>query len=124
MFSDLVYQVQKQVWKDNDYKEVLKRLARGESVPDYSLETQATLLFFTERVVFPSNQEIQLDIPQQRHNSPLAGHPGHEKTLNLIKSDLYWSGMNQIIKYYASSFHKCSRKKNIHNKKFGLIKPL
>ncbi|MBW0523646.1 hypothetical protein O181_063361 [Austropuccinia psidii MF-1] len=53
-----------------------------------------------------------------------AGHPGQEKTLKLVKLDFHWSGMTQFIKDYVSSFQQCSRNKNIHNKKFGLLKPL
>ncbi|MBW0567920.1 hypothetical protein O181_107635 [Austropuccinia psidii MF-1] len=57
IFPDLVDKIQKQVWQDNDYKEILKQLARGESVPDYSLEPQARLSLFNDRVVIPSNEE-------------------------------------------------------------------
>ncbi|MBW0580366.1 hypothetical protein O181_120081 [Austropuccinia psidii MF-1] len=32
--------------------------------------------------------------------------------------------MTQFIKDYVSSCQKCARKKNIHHKKFGLLKPL
>ncbi|MBW0566636.1 hypothetical protein O181_106351 [Austropuccinia psidii MF-1] len=103
MFSDVVDQIERQVWKDKDYKEIIKKLARGESVPDYSLEPQAKLFLFKDRVVIPSNHEIQLDIHQKHNDSPLAGHPGQEKTLKLIKRDFYWAGMNQIIKDYVSS---------------------
>ncbi|MBW0470146.1 hypothetical protein O181_009861 [Austropuccinia psidii MF-1] len=122
--SHLVDKIQKEVWQDKDYKEILKQLARGESVPDYSLEPQAKLLLFKDRVVIPSNEELQLNILQKRHNSPFAGHPGQEKTLNLIKRDFYLAGMNQFIKDYVSSFQQCSRNKKINHKKFGLLKPL
>ncbi|MBW0521922.1 hypothetical protein O181_061637 [Austropuccinia psidii MF-1] len=54
----------------------------------------------------------------------MAGHPGQENTLKLIKGDFYWAGMNQFIKEYVSSCQKCSRTKNIHHKMFGLLKPL
>ncbi|MBW0489966.1 hypothetical protein O181_029681, partial [Austropuccinia psidii MF-1] len=76
------------------------------------------------RVLLPSNGELQLNILQKRHDSPLAGHPGQEKTLKLIKRDFYWAGLNQLIKDYVSSCQQCSRNKNIHHKKFGLLKPL
>ncbi|MBW0469343.1 hypothetical protein O181_009058 [Austropuccinia psidii MF-1] len=72
MFSDLVDHIQKEVFKDKDYKEVLKKLARGESVPNYSLEPQAKLLLFKDRVDIPRNQELQLDILQKNHDSQLA----------------------------------------------------
>ncbi|MBW0492158.1 hypothetical protein O181_031873 [Austropuccinia psidii MF-1] len=124
IFSDLADQIQKEVWKDKDYKEILKKLARGESVPDYSLEPQAKLLLFKDRVVVPSNEEIQLNILQKNHDSPLARHPRKEKTLKLSKRDFYWAGMNKFIKEYVFSCQKCSRNKNIHHKKFELLKPL
>ncbi|MBW0533335.1 hypothetical protein O181_073050 [Austropuccinia psidii MF-1] len=87
IFSDFIHKIQKEVGQDNDYKEILKQLARGESVPDYSLEPKAKLLLFKDRVVIPRNEAIQLKILQKHHDSPLAGHPGQEKTLKLIKSD-------------------------------------
>ncbi|MBW0584563.1 hypothetical protein O181_124278, partial [Austropuccinia psidii MF-1] len=124
VFSDLVDQIQKAVWQDKDFEEILKQLARGESVSDYTLETQAKLLLFKDRVVIPSNHELQLDILQKRHDSPFTRHPGQEKTLKLIKRDFYWAGMNQILKDHVSSCKQCSTNKNIHHKKFGLLKHL
>ncbi|MBW0574037.1 hypothetical protein O181_113752 [Austropuccinia psidii MF-1] len=103
IFSDLVDKIQKELWQDNDYKEILKQLGRGKSVPDYSLEPQAKLLLFKDRAIIPSNEELQLNILQKCHDSSLAGHPGQEKTLNLIKRDFYWAGMNQFIKGNVSS---------------------
>ncbi|MBW0558879.1 hypothetical protein O181_098594 [Austropuccinia psidii MF-1] len=123
IFSDLVDKIQKEVCKDKEYKEILKQLATGESAPDYSIEPQAKLLLFKDRVVIPRNEELQLNILQTHHDSPLAGQPGQDKTLKLIKRDSYWAGMNQFIKDYVSSCQQCSRNKNIHHK-FGLLKPL
>ncbi|MBW0580963.1 hypothetical protein O181_120678 [Austropuccinia psidii MF-1] len=124
VFSDLVDKIPKAVRKDKDYNEILKQLAKGEPVSDYNLETQAKFSLFRDRVVIPSNHELQLGILQTHHGSPLAGHPGQEKTLKLIKRDFYWAGMNQTIKDYVSSCQQCSRNKKIHHKKFGLLKPL
>ncbi|MBW0483856.1 hypothetical protein O181_023571 [Austropuccinia psidii MF-1] len=124
IFSDLFDKIQKEVWQDKDYKEILKQLERGESVPHYSRGTQAKLLLFKDRVVIPRNEELQLNILQRHHDSPFAGHPGQEKTLKVIKRDFYWAGMNKFIKDYVSSCQQCSRNKKIHHKKFGLLKSL
>ncbi|MBW0484813.1 hypothetical protein O181_024528 [Austropuccinia psidii MF-1] len=75
-------------------------------------------------MVSSSNEEIQLNILLKNHDSPLAGHPGQEKTLKIIKRDFYWAGMNQFVKDYVSSCQQCSRNKKINHKKFGLLKPL
>ncbi|MBW0575675.1 hypothetical protein O181_115390 [Austropuccinia psidii MF-1] len=124
ILSHLVDQIQKEVWQAKDYKEILKQLARGESVTDYSLEPQAKLLLFKYRVVITRNEEIQLNILQKHCDSPLAGNPGKEKILRLTKRDFYCNGMNQFIKNYVSSCQQCSRNKKIHHKKFGLLKRL
>ncbi|MBW0515020.1 hypothetical protein O181_054735 [Austropuccinia psidii MF-1] len=124
IFLNLVDQIQKELWHDRDYKEIVKKLAKGELVSHCSLEPKAKLLLFKDRVVVPSNEEIQLNILQKSHDSPLAGHPGQEKTLKLIKRDFHWAAMNQFIKDYVFSCQQCSRNKNIHYQKFELLKPL
>ncbi|MBW0498980.1 hypothetical protein O181_038695 [Austropuccinia psidii MF-1] len=75
-------------------------------------------------VVVPNDATLELSILQKHHDSPLAGQPGQEKTLKLVKQDFHWSGMTKFIKYYVSSCQQCSRNKNIHHKKFGFCKPL
>ncbi|MBW0567246.1 hypothetical protein O181_106961 [Austropuccinia psidii MF-1] len=67
---------------------------------------------------------MKLSILKKHGDSPLAGHLGQEKTLKLVKWDFQWSGMTQFIKDYVLSCQQCSRNKNIHHKKFELLKPL
>ncbi|MBW0492899.1 hypothetical protein O181_032614 [Austropuccinia psidii MF-1] len=97
---------------------------RKKSVQDYSLDSSSQLLVFKDWVVVPNDPTIQLSILQKRNDSPLAEHPGQEKTLKLVKRDFHWSGMTQFIKDYVSSCQQCSRNKNINHNKFGLLKPL
>ncbi|MBW0461671.1 hypothetical protein O181_001386 [Austropuccinia psidii MF-1] len=85
MFSDTADQIQKEVWKDKYYRGVLQKLARGESVKDYSLEPQAKLQLFKDKVVILRNQELQMDILQNHHDSPLAGHPGQRRPSSSLR---------------------------------------
>ncbi|MBW0584067.1 hypothetical protein O181_123782, partial [Austropuccinia psidii MF-1] len=123
-FQHLIKQDEKALWQDSQYRSILQELGKGKSIQDYSLDSSSQLLLFKDRVVVPNVPTIQLRILQKRHDSPLAGHPGQEKTLKLFKRDFHWSGMTQFIKYYVSSCQQCSRNKNIHHKKFGLLKSL
>ncbi|MBW0565337.1 hypothetical protein O181_105052 [Austropuccinia psidii MF-1] len=123
-FSNLIESIQKALWQDSQYRGILQDLGKGKSVQDCSLDSSSQLLLFKDRVVVPKDPTIQLSILQKGNDSPLAGHPGQEKTLKLVKWDFHWSGMTQFIKDYVSSCQQCSRNKNIHHKKFGLLKPL
>ncbi|MBW0480623.1 hypothetical protein O181_020338 [Austropuccinia psidii MF-1] len=123
-FSNLIDSIQKALWKDSQYRSILQELGKGKSVQDYSLDSSSQLLFFKDQVVVPNDPTVQLSILQKLHDSPLAGNPGQEKTLKLVKWDFHWSTMTQFIKDYVSSCQQCSRNKNINHKKFGLLKPL
>ncbi|MBW0571530.1 hypothetical protein O181_111245 [Austropuccinia psidii MF-1] len=123
-FPNLIDSIQKALWQDSQYRSILQELGKGKSIQDYSLDSYSQLLLFKDWVVVPNDPTIQLSILPKLHDSPLAGHPGQEKTLKLVKPDFHWSGTTQFIKDYVSSCQQCSRKKKIHHKKFGILKPL
>ncbi|MBW0542546.1 hypothetical protein O181_082261, partial [Austropuccinia psidii MF-1] len=123
-FSNLIDSIKKELWQDSQYRSILEELGKGKSIQDSYLDSSSQLLLFKDWVVVPNDPTIQLSILQKRHNSPLAGYPGQEKTLKLVKRDFHWSGMTQFIKDFVSSCQQCSRNKNIHHKNFGLLKPL
>ncbi|MBW0508086.1 hypothetical protein O181_047801 [Austropuccinia psidii MF-1] len=123
-FSNLIESIQKVLWQDFQYRSIRQDLVKGKSVQDYPLDSSSQLLLFKDWLVVLNEPTIQLRILQKRHDTLLAGHPGKEKTLKLVKRDFHWSGMTQFINDYVSSCQQCSRKKNIHHKRFGLLKPL
>ncbi|MBW0542599.1 hypothetical protein O181_082314 [Austropuccinia psidii MF-1] len=98
-FSNLIDSIHKALWKDSQYRSILQELGK-------------------DQVVVPNDPKIQLSILQKHHDSPLAGHPGQEKTLKPVKRDFHWSGITQFIKDYVPSCQRCSRNNNIHHKKF------
>ncbi|MBW0587871.1 hypothetical protein O181_127586, partial [Austropuccinia psidii MF-1] len=104
-FSNLIDSIQKALWQDSQYRSILDEWGK-------------------DWVMVANDPSIQLSILQKHHDSSLAGNPGQEKTLKLVKWDFHWSRMTQFIKDYVSSCQQCSRNKNIHYRKFGLLKPL
>ncbi|MBW0528045.1 hypothetical protein O181_067760 [Austropuccinia psidii MF-1] len=92
-FSNFIELIQKELWQDSQYRSILQDLGKGKSVQDYSCDSSSQRLLFKDHVVVPNDPTIQLSILQKRHDSPLAGHSGEEKTLKLVKQDFHWSGM-------------------------------
>ena len=43
------------------------------------------IILFKNRVYVPNNRDIRRSIITETHESPVAGHPGHLKTLYLLK---------------------------------------
>ncbi|MBW0479522.1 hypothetical protein O181_019237 [Austropuccinia psidii MF-1] len=88
-FSKFIESIQNALWQDSQYRSILQELGKGKSVQDYSVDSSYQLLLFKDWVVVPNVPTIQLNILQKRHDSPLTGHPGQEKTLKLVKWDFH-----------------------------------
>jgi len=59
------------------------------------------------------NNSLKLKVTYQYHNSKVAGHFGHDKTLELIKRDYYWSNMEDWVRNYVRTYDACQRNKII-----------
>lgn len=67
---------------------------------------------------------LRTDVLRSRHGSVLAGHPGREKTINLVLRDYSWPGVKQFIRSYVRACDVCSRIKTPRHKPYGLLRPL
>ena len=90
---------------------------------DYTI-SKNDLLLYKQRIVVPDVPELKLSILESRHDSPLAGHFGQEKTYQLLSRDFYWPGMTKDVKDYVNRCYDCNRNKSSNHRKFGLLQPL
>ena len=79
------------------------------------------IYFFNERIYVPS--DLRLQVLEQCHDSPLAGHFGQKRTLELIQRDYYWPGLSTATKDYVKGCHSCRRNKPSTRKAYGLLAP-
>ncbi|MBW0467875.1 hypothetical protein O181_007590 [Austropuccinia psidii MF-1] len=84
-FSNLINSIQKELWKDPQYRGTLQDLRKGKSVTYYSLDPSPQLLLFKDWFVVPNASKIQLRVLLNRQESPVVGHTGHEKSLRLSR---------------------------------------
>ncbi|KAF8758925.1 hypothetical protein RHS01_02686 [Rhizoctonia solani] len=98
--------------QDESLEEILQFLQNESKAPpsikrafkDYQME--AGLLFYQGRIVVPDVGTLRTDLLRIFHDSPLAGHPGRQRTLELISRNYYWP--DSFTKYRI--FVKCSKK--------------
>jgi hypothetical protein len=57
--------------------------------------------------VVPDNEDLKRDLIAAFHNSPIAGHPGQQRTLELISRRYYWPGMRAQILQYVETCETC-----------------
>ncbi|MBW0558458.1 hypothetical protein O181_098173 [Austropuccinia psidii MF-1] len=71
-FSNLNESIQKRLWQELQYRNILQELGKGKSVQDYSLDSSSQLLLLKDWVVVPNDPTTQLRILRQHHHSTLA----------------------------------------------------
>ncbi|KAF8675323.1 hypothetical protein RHS04_06715 [Rhizoctonia solani] len=91
--KELQHQIKAALDQDKSLEEILQFLQNESKAPpsikqafkDYKME--AGLLFYQGRIVVPNIGTLRTDLPCTFHNSPLAGHPGRQRTLELVSQN-------------------------------------
>jgi len=68
--------------------------------------------------------DLQRWIVSLCHDTKIAGHPGHWKTLELVSRNYWWSQMSRYIRQYISICDLCLRTKPIRQALVGELHPL
>ena len=75
------------------------------------------------RVYVPQDSQLRHDIVQAHHDSPVAGHPGRWKTLDLVVRSYWWPGISRYISQYVKGCDKCNRTKTYPTAPAGRLAP-
>lgn len=86
--------------------------------------TKRQFLSFNNRVYVPDYNNSRLKILQARHDSPIAGHPGILKTIELISRDYIWIGLRSDVEIYVNGCAVCQRTKGTNRLPTGTLKTL
>jgi hypothetical protein len=85
---------------------------------------QDGLLLQEGLVCVPDDPELKRMILEECHDSPMAGHFGIAKTLDLVSRTFYWPSMRKYIMDYVGGCDICQRSKSSNHKPYGLLQPL
>ena len=88
---------------------------------DYHIKNN--FIFFNDRIYVP-DPECRMLVLRFLHDSPVAGHPGIHRTLELVKRTFWWPKMHEFVKDYVLSCDVCTSSKKSKHKPYGLLKPL
>jgi hypothetical protein len=67
--------------------------------------------------VVPGNTTVRRDILNHFHDALMAGHPGRDETIQAVKRQYWWPGMNTWIEDYVKGCAPCQQSKNLTHPK-------
>ena len=72
----------------------------------------------------PDSGHLRTRVLQLKHDHPTAGHPGQNRTLDLLRREYTWPNVRTDVKDFVNSCVSCKRNKAPRHKPFGLIQQL
>ncbi len=85
-------------------------------------ELENGILYHRDRVYVP--EAMRLAITAAHHDTPMAGHYGITRTLELITREHYWPHMRDFIDDYVTRCQQCARNKPTTHATYGALAPL
>jgi len=67
--------------------------------------------------------KLRLEIIKLHYNTPVAGHPGQWKTLELVTYNYWWPGITMQVKNYVLGCNQCQWMKSFPEKPAEKLKP-
>ena len=75
-------------------------------------------------IYIPDSNNLWLRVLRYKHDHILSGHPGQNKTVDLIRRKYTWPGLCEFVKKYCKSCTTCMQAKPQWHKPYGLLKQL
>ena len=82
------------------------------------------LYYYKDRLYIPDHEQLRLKLLQQAHDIPIAGHQGQYRTVNKLKTNVYWESLREDCTNFINSCDTCQRVKASNKPPEGLLIPL
>lgn len=123
--EDFIRQIKQAADDDAEYQKTMRDLGGDdEGLSHHKNKVKDGLLYHGENLWVPNNSAIKLSILQSEHDTKVAGHMGMDRTIDLIRRNFWWPGMDETIRDYVRGCLECQQNKNPRHGVFGLLQPL
>ncbi len=103
---------------------VHQQLSAGVASKKFELRNGLIYLKHTDRICLPDKQQLRLDVLHDCHDIAISGHQGTHKTLELVKRQWHWPGLDKFVTDYVTQCDSCQRNKSSRQATAGLLQPL
>jgi hypothetical protein len=81
------------------------------------------LILFRGKVYVPKDMDLRRHLVSLHHDTPVTGHPGRWKTLELVTRNYWWPGISRYVASYVKGCDRCNRTKTFPAKLAGRLVP-
>ena len=111
--------------KDKEVIKVVKEMKKAgvKTLRDEEWQIEEGLVLKEERVYIPKDEKLRVEIIQLHHDTPIAGHEGQWKMVELVTRNYWWPEVMKEVKRYVEGYNQCQRMKNRAEMLAGKLRP-
>lgn len=81
------------------------------------------VVLWNGKIYVPLDPQLRHDILHNHHDTPIVGHPGRWKTLELVTRNFWWPGISRYVANYVKGCDRCNRAKVFPTAPAGKLMP-
>jgi len=122
---DLLKKVKESKAKDDQVVKAVEEMKRAgvKMLRDEEWREEDGLMLKEGKVYVPKDEELRAEIIRLHHDTPVGGHGGQWKTVELVTRNFWWPGVTKEVKRYVEGCDLCQRNKNRTEAPAGKLMP-
>ena len=122
---DLLEEVRKSKVKDDEVVKAVEEMKRAgvKMLRDKEWRKVDGIIYKEGKVYVPKDEKLRAEIIRLYHDTPIGGHGGQWKTVELVTRNFWWPGITKEVKRYVEGCDACQRNKNCTEQPAGKLMP-
>jgi len=122
---DLLEKVKWLKVKDNEVVKAVEEMkqTRVKMLRDKEWREVDGIMYKEGKVYVPKDNALRAEIIRLHHDTPVEGHEGQWKTVELVTRNFWWPGVMKEVKQYVKEYDSCQRNKNRTEQLAGKLMP-
>jgi len=122
---DLLEEVRKSKVKDDEVVKAVEEMKRAgvKMLRDEEWRKVDGIIYKEGKVYVPKDEKLRAEIIRLYHDTPIGGHGGQWKTVELVTRNFWWPGITKEVKRYVEGCDACQRNKNCTEQPAGKLMP-
>jgi len=106
---DLLEEVRKSKIKDDEVVKTVEEMKRAgvKMLRDEEWREVDDIMYKEGKVYVPKDNRLRAEIIRLHHDTPVGGHGGQWKTVELVTQNFWWSGITKEVKQYVEGCNAC-----------------
>jgi len=122
---DLLEKVKGLKVKDDEVVKVVEEMKRAgvKVLRDKEWREVDGVMYKEGKVYVPKDEKLWAEIIRLHHDTPIGGHGGQWKMVELVTRNFWWPGVTKEVKRYVKGCDACQRNKNCTEQPAGKLMP-